>query len=731
MSSLSLSTSQQQQLVYASLMRFGSETMSLRHRCLEHLVMNGLLGTTSDSPLKIGELQTKLHYGAYSPSVRPEVLRDTLLRLERENKVASVIVRKKKAYFLTQSGIEFVTEAVVSAETLYKPVLARLLKHTDHLLATNIGVTICTDFLCEAFSRCGLGIAKNLQGNAAAFPHQGDLSAAFSAAVDGQSISNEAKQTLETRCLALFKSHDLEDKRLIFYLTQGYYFAQLLGLNHQSFDPIAEQAFAGAVFYLDTNVLLPGLLPGDGGGAFIEMIRVAKRIGITLRITRASINEARRVAADRLNELKSMQDVVPAELAERSLDDFVTNFYAQRLSNPQLTPDEYLHQFERLSATMEQWGVEIDDITEDEMLRGRSYPVLETSIQERSAHYRKGRTKSESVLRHDVAHYALVETKRESNSKTWFLTRDRSLMSSAEGICKSGMPFCFSLIGFLQSISPYVSGDVEGNSLSVVFSELLKEQLITTDRLFDSRELVLLAEMHSDVLATAAENLLPAVDFVKFSVLKGKAYRQEDLPLVSLELRKFLASSADEQKRALESLNAQLESEAQMEREAAAESRQAMAEAERTLLTREEEMDEQADKLESSELETAQLREQLATQRMLVRLAGAIIGFIVGALMWLLRVPISAVAENIVGHRQVVDVVLEAVAAIVFSFPSLNFLRKSGWKTEIKFTFGTILICVAMWTIQMISPSKAADVASYLAIATSLVSMFVLDRWKS
>jgi hypothetical protein len=700
--------------------------------------MNGLLGATSESPLKVGELQIHLHHGTYSPIFRPEVLRDTLLRLERENKVASVIVRKKKAYFLTQSGIDLVSGAVVSAESLYKPVVARLLKHTDHLLSTDLGVTICTEFLCEAFSRCGLGIAKNLQGNTGNFPHPGDLSAAFEAAVEGLAISSEAKQTLEARCVALFKSHDLEDKRLIFYLTQGYYFAQLLGLDHQTFDPIAEQAFVGAAFYLDTNVLLLGLLPGDRGQAFAEMIGVAKRIGIALRVTRASINEARRVAADRLKELKVMQDRVPAELAERSLDDFVTHFYEQRLANPDLTPEEYLHRFEKLSETIEQWGVEIDDVVEDEMLRGLSFSVLETRIQERSAQYRKGRTKSDGVLRHDVAHYALIETKRESNSKTWFLTRDRSLMSSAEDICKTEKPFCFSLIGFLQSISPYVLSDVEGNSLSVVFSELLKEQLITTDKLFDSRELVLLAEMHSDVLATAAENLLPAVDFVKFSVLKGKAYRPEDLPLVSLELRKFLASSADEQKRALESLNAQLQSEAQMDRKAAAESRQARADAERTLLTREDEIEEQAEKLQTSQLETVLLREQLATQRtqlatqrMRVRLAGGVSGIVVGAVMWSFRQPISAAIEGMGGQREVIDIALQVIAGLLFCFPSLNFLRKSDWRTEIKVALGTVIVFAAIWATKMISPSKAADVASYLAIAAVTAGMLVFSKWKS
>jgi hypothetical protein len=711
-------------------MRFGSETISLRNRCLDHLAMNGLLGTSSTSPLKIGDLHKQLHLGTSAPVLRMESLRGALIRLESDGKISFVILRKKKSYFLTQSGQDFMSSAIVSAESLYKPVITRLLKHTDHLVSARVGARICTDFLCEAFAKCGLGIAKELRGRAA-FPHVGDLSAAFDAAVGDVPLLEEARATLEARCLALFRSSDLEDKRLIFFLTQGFYFAQLLGLDREQFDPIAEQAFAGAVFYLDTNVLLPGLLPGDGGRTFTEMVNVSKRVGITLRITRASLNEARRVAADRLNELKKIQDKVPPELAEKSLDDFVTGFYEQRKATPELTPEEYLKNFDRLSETVALWGVEIEDLVEDEMLKNRSYSDLGNRIQQLAARYRKGRTKSDSVLRHDLAHYALILDHRQANAKTWFLTRDRSLIGSANDICGTGSPFCFALIGFLQTISPYIMSDIEGNSLSTVFAELLKEQIITTDRLFDSRELVLLAEMHSDVLSTPAENLLPAVDFVKSSVLRGKAYRAEDFPIVSLELRKFLACSSDEQKKALEGFNAKLKSEAETEREIALQSRKERMEAENALLEKESEFEDQTEKLQSVESENIELRETLRKQQNRGRLFGGMAGLLVGATVWMLRTSISSAIQSAIGKRAAVDIVLQFLAGFVFCFSPLRFIRKSDWRPEVRIGLGTFLIFVTIWITKMISPSIAADIASYLAIAVALAAVLVFSEWKS
>ena len=724
-----LNTDQQQQIVYASLMRFGNETISLRQRCLDHLVMNGLLGASAHDPMKVGQLQKKLHFGTHAPIFRSELLRDVLLRLEEDGKVESILIRKKKCYFLSKEGKEVIGSAVVSAEGLYQPVIERLLAHTEDIVAKDTAVKICTDFICEAFARCGLALAKDVHGHTA-FPHPSDLAAAFDAAVDGSEISDAARQTLETRCLSLFKSRDLDVKRLMFYLTQGYYFVQLLGLDQNGFDPIAEQAFQGAAFYLDTNVILQGLLPSDGGRAFGEMINVSKRIGITLRITRASINEARRVGADRLNDLKRIQDKVPAELAEKSLDDFIVHFYEQRRLNPGLTPEEYLAGFEHLTDTVTDWGIEIDDLTEQEMLNGRVFADVENRIQALSAKYRRGRTKSEGVLRHDVAHYALVGDRRRANGKTWFLTRDRSLVSCAEDVCGTDKPFCFGLIGFLQSISPFVLSDIEGNSLSTVFAELLKEQLITTERLFDSRELVLLAEMHSDVLSTDSSNLLPAIDFVKFSVLQGKAYRLEDFPRVSLELRKFLASSKDEQKKVLEDLNARLRSEAETERQAASQSRQAQLDAETALLVKQSELDEQSEKLESSEIQIQQLHAELDKRAMRGRLLFAVGGLVGGALLWVFDPNLSAALQRVIGHQKIDDVALQAVASSLFCFPALRFLRKSEWRPEVRLALGSIVLLGALWVVKVISPSVAADVGSYLAIAAVLASVLLFPKWK-
>ena len=707
---------QNQRLVYASLMRFGNETVSLRNRALDHLVINALVGTSIDSALKIGQLQEKLHLGTHAPILRQEVIRECVIRLEVAGAVSYAEVRKKKAYFLTDSGREQANSAIVFSEDLFKPVLSRLLKHTDHLIDTETGTRICTDFLCESFARCGLGIAKDISGDAD-FPHTSELAAAFDAAVTAHLVSDEARQTLEARCLALFKSKDPEDLRLIFYLTQGYYFAQLLGLDREAFNPAGEGAFVDAVFYFDTNVLLLGLLPADGGAAFSEMMTVASRVGMKLKVTRASINEARRVAADRLNELRRIIEVVPEELAKRSLDDFVVRFFERRKDYPSLTPEEYLSAFDNVTQTIEAWGVEIDDVVEEEMLKGRWSQEAANHIQELTAKYRKGRTKSEAVLRHDIAHIFLTEDQRRNNPKTWFLTRDRTLTSCAEALCHDAMPLCFGLLAFLQSISPFVRSDTEVLSLTKVFAELLSEHVITSDRLFDSKELVLLAEMHSDVLLTPVENLLPAIDYIKHTVLHGRAYRQEDSPVVSLELRKFLASSKDEQRKALELLNSELAREALQEREGASESRRARLEAEAELLVKARQLEDLQEALATSQRDTTELQcklsrlDELSNEVLelrserdrslaLARARNAILGMAFGVVAWIFRDPTSIWLAKRIGQYPF-GVMLSIVAIVLFSVGPLFALRRGTWRTEWRVTAGSLVVATALWATHM------------------------------
>jgi len=265
-----------------------------------------------------------------------------------------------------------------------------------------------------------------------------------------------------------------------------------------------EQTFSDSTFYLDTNVLVVGLLESERDfEMFKELVGVARRIGIKLRVTRATINEIRRVAADRCSQLKTVLPELPTEVVEKANDQFLSAFLAARAAQPTPTPDAFFEQYDRLSEVMrDKWGFEVVENIEDEVLAAHTF-AHERQVMQDSAVETRGWEKSEIVLNHDLCHFALVLDERRTNPKTWFLTRDRSLTHAASRLKrKNEQGFCFSLIGFLQSLSPFVTTPSEEHSLADVFSALLTEQLFPAEQLFDPKELMLLVEMHRDVLST-------------------------------------------------------------------------------------------------------------------------------------------------------------------------------------------------------------------------------------
>ena len=276
--------------------------------------------------------------------------------------------------------------------------------------------------------------------------------------------------------LSVPPQHTPRHERLKLFLTQGFFFTQLLGIHADRFDPLAEEAFAGAVLYLDTNILLPRLLQADAGPIFDEMLAVAKQLGIEMRITRATLDETRRVAADRQQQLAKIVDVVPDELMLRVNDEFILAFLERR-EREQITLDEFFEPFDRLSDLVQHdLGITLIDVVE-EMCGDVDVTGISAVIQEEAETVRR-RKKSARILAHDVAHFVLIRADRKDHPKTWFLTRDRSVIQAAAKLSRAPEPpLCFSLTGFLQTISPFVTNGNAQHSLADVFSSILSDQL--------------------------------------------------------------------------------------------------------------------------------------------------------------------------------------------------------------------------------------------------------------
>ena len=620
------------------------------------------------------------------------------------------------------------------------------------------GEIVCRTFISECFARFGEQIAKAVTGvfTKNQLIDAADIQGAFQAATSSVSLSVDAIQSLEARCIRFLRSTERDDEELKFRLAQGYYVAQLLGLNAYEFNPIADDAFRGAVFYIDTNVLVGKLLSDEIARLFDELVRICKALGIDLRVSRATIDEARWVAAGRLKGLEKALATVPSELVKKTRDDFLDAFLEVRRNSPEVTAEIFLARFDEIPKLLVELGIELDDRTVDEIVGDRNV-VRECEVVNQAAKKSRAWGKGYGVCLHDVGHYLLIQDERRQDRKAWFLTRDKTLSHAAVDLGEDQLPFCFPLTGFLQSISPFLEAPEAQRSLVDLFSAVLDGEIgdLPGESLFDLAELKIISEFHTDVFSTPVEQLVPAFDYVKSNVLGGKPYQRDDHTKVALELKKFLTSSAEEkqkalqaeairqknlaanerQKRALAEQNAkdnQAEvsrlrdevSEASRQQDAAADERQKRALAEQNAKDNQAEVS----RLKAEAKKTGRRQAADAQREGRLRAGFAVLGALLTAGIWAFDLEIEATIQQFLSFGSNFDVLLRpgirlvGAVVLVFSFfPAVIPLKPTYRKGAL-----TVIIAIAAGGSDLIGLTQVARISGYLAIGAPIAFALVI-----
>ena len=672
--------------------------------------------------MRVGKIRAQTRIGKQGQGLRTEVIQETLARLTRHDTVAQTQLNKRHAYHLTDSGRKDPDEeAAESASQLFEPVLARMLKDTHLMCDKHDGATVCRTFISECFARFGQQIARAVTGGLSndQLVNRADVEGAFQAAANLVQLSLDAKQSLKARCVRFLKSTERDDEELKFRLTQGYFVTQLLSLDVYSFNPLADDAFRDSVFFIDSNVLFYKLLSDEGARLFVELVRICNVLEIELQVSRATINEMRRVAADRLEGLEKTLAKAPAELVNRTRDDFLDAFLAERDDNPEVTVEVFLGRFDEIPELLAPLGIKLYDHTIDEIISGQDV-AWECEVVRDAAMTNRGWGKSETVCRHDVCHYLLIEDERRRGRKAWFLTRDKTLYQAAQDLGSDGPPFCFPLAGFLQSVSPFLEAPEFQRSLAGLFSAVLNGEIgdLSEQSEFDLQELKIISEFHTDVLSTPVDQLLPAFDYVKNAVLGGKSYRREDLPKVALELKKHLTSSMEKKQRGLQAELTRMKDKAAAQRaghELETDKRQA------EIIRLKTELEEASCRHADDAKRNANLSTWVA-----------VLGVFMAIGIWTFDSELVSVIMRILSLDSGFDGVIHSGvrlmgAALVF-FVCLSAIAR--YKRVYQLGIGTVIVAIALGGSNLVNQAEVDTISGYLEIGApiALIIMAALER---
>ena len=737
---MTMTVEEKRQILYAALLRYAPEAGSLRERALDRLVLVALLESSHSQPIRVGKIRALTCVEPRSPGLRTDVIQDTLDRLISRNKVEHALFRTKHAYYLTDTGRKDIDEAADSAAHLFEPVLARMLQDTSVLCNKREGAIVCRTFVSECFARFGQQIAKSVTGELTKdkLVDAVDVQGTFQAAISSVSLSDEAIQSLEARCIRFLRSTERKDEELKFRLTQGYYVAQLLELNAYEFNPIADDAFREAVFYIDTNVLVGRLLSDEVARLFDELVRICKALGVDLRVSRATINETRWVAAGRLEGLEKVLATVPSELVRRTRDDFLDAFLEARRDSPEVTAEKFLARFDEIPSLLEKLGIKLYDSTAEEIIGDRDV-ARECETINQAALKTRGWGKSNWVCLHDVCHYLLIQDERRRGRKAWFLTRDKTLIQATANLGGGQLPFCFLLAGFLQSVSPFLEAPDAQHSLVGLFSAVLAGEIedLSGESLFNLSELKIISELHTDVLSTPVDQLVPAFDYVKSKVLRGKSYQRDDHTKVSLELKKFLASSMEEKHKALQAEAIRQKKVATDERAKRKLAEQDANDMQAEVSRLEEEVAE-AIRQKKVATEVSRLEEEVrkAGRRQVVdarregrlRAVLAVLGALLTAGIWTLDSELVATILRVLSLESSFDVLLRlsvrlvGAAVLVGSFfPAVRPLKPTYRMGAL-----TVIMAIAAGGLDLIGIALVTSISGYLAIGAPIALAFMI-----
>lgn len=722
---------EQRQLLYSSVLRYTSEPITLRERVLDRVVLGGLIGSSESDPFRIGHIVQNLHLGKTSLKLRTETIQETLNRLIAANSVRGAMLSKRHAYYLTAEAEAQISGVTNVAQQDFDSALSRMLKNTSRLIEFETAASICRRFIFECFARYGQIMAKTVTGHIKSdeLPRVLDTRDAFRASVEGHRLSAATIDSLRARCNKFLKSSEPDDQKVKFHLAQGYYLTQLLGFEDSRFNPLRDHALSDAVFYLDTNVLIIGIVyVAEHSALFDELVRVTRRMSITLRVTRATLNEARRVAHDRLKQMKKILRVVPDEIITHTDDQFILAYLQARAKNLELTPEQFVEPFDSLDELLkERWDIEVDDSIEEDFFGKKDVSAICRTI-DNEAEKTRGFGKSDAVRQHDAFHYLLVTEARAFAPKTWFLTRDRTLAAAAYKLQpRSELPFCFSLTAFLHSISPFVATTEEENTIVNALSAFLSDQVFAIGPVFDAAELALLAEFHEDVMSTPADQLLLALDYIKTKTLEGKPYRTDDIPKVSLELRKFLSSSKDEQYRTLELERLRLEARAEQEqkrRQSAEERAASLEESGRT----------QQKQLSDTQLQSEAGWRYAHSQRLRFHGLLMALGVIAALILWRnshnIAVWLTSAYPRISDWVSLTlgETIINGGGAILFTWPTFGFVLATNIRHNTKTAVLVIVGAVTLVLSNFLTEATLSLWSNAFGIAAPIVLLLLLMR---
>ncbi len=237
--------------------------------------------------------------------------------------------------------------------------------------------------------------------------------------------------------------------------------------------------------------------------------------------------------------------------------------------------EEYLLEFLNVREHLEKdWGITVFDDPIEREIDTKELSQTKKIMSECSERIRR-RIKPDAALEHDAHLYYVVvaERRRFGNKAAWLLTFDTSLPRAARKLQgKDAVPFCMTIDGFLQIISPYVRADHE-QSFAEMFVELVGNNLFPAEKIIEIDDFLMFTDFDLSVRRLPGEDVKKVIRRVKVA-LDGSIPLDAERQRVAYEVQKALSDPTLKYRTKLEEALKEKESQIKLNEEARERDRQ-------------------------------------------------------------------------------------------------------------------------------------------------------------
>ena len=322
---------------------------------------------------------------------------------------------------------------------------------------------------------------------------------------------------MENAAISFFRDPDPDYAMIKWNMAQNYYLSRIIGLDASS-SLLGREIFGNAVFYLDTNVVIPALAPEDKNyAAFVALSRVCDRIGAKIVVCKITLDELDRTVTRYRDMIEKAEDQIPGETACKVTSDFYEIYTEKKKSGTVVELDEIFKDFLNAADNLKNlFKAEIeDDPWFNEAQDNQRTRDFAEAVADRWAQMRPFR-KAKTVAAHDAMCLMWIESVRQiSNSENiWFVTRDYTLPYCVPSDC-CWKSLALTMDALIQWLSPISVGGDEEKDLALAYSSLIASRILPQERIFNLEDFIIFYDLNMACKGLPPEDVEGCIQYIK------------------------------------------------------------------------------------------------------------------------------------------------------------------------------------------------------------------------